>query len=127
MYTASVQDIFSATHQLTFANGEKEPLHGHDWKVRAVFERSELDLIGMVVNFEDARKVLGKIVANLNHRNLNEIAAFRNCNPTAELVARHICRELHTAFGTLIRRVEVTEAPGCIASYEQFEGTAAGS
>jgi len=117
MFTVSVETTFSATHRLRLYDGSFEPLHGHDWGVRAVFASQSLDDAGMVVDFEAARGVLERLVTDLSYRHLNDHPAFSGENPTAEIVARHIYRVLEQTGPKGLQRVEVTEAPGCIASY----------
>lgn len=119
MYSIMVEATFCATHQVRYPNGELEPLHGHDWIVRAHFQRVELDNNAMVVDFDAAQHALKHIAAELHHKNLNEHPHIGEANPTAERVAKWIfdCFArvgLHT-----VCRVDVAEAPGCIATFEQ--------
>ncbi|MCH7704942.1 MAG: 6-carboxytetrahydropterin synthase, partial [Planctomycetes bacterium] len=102
-----------------FRDGSVEPRHGHDWVVRAEFARAELDECGMVVDFLEARRVLDAISGDLHHTDLNEHPALGGANPTAEAVARYVFDRVRDAGLTDIRRVEVTEAPGCIASFSE--------
>jgi 6-pyruvoyltetrahydropterin/6-carboxytetrahydropterin synthase len=103
------------------ADGSVEPAHGHDWQIRATFETIELDSCGMVVDFHKAEGALAKVLASLQFGNLNEAPVFSGRNPTAEAVARHVFDEL-AAGGLPVCRVEVTEAPECIAVYETVRG-----
>lgn len=119
MYTAIVESTFHARHAVHYPDGSLEPLHAHDWIVRAVFRRPELDDRHMVVDFCTAQEALAAVTETLHRRNLNELAEFRERTPTAEVVARYIfdglaARDLHA-----LQRVEVTEAPGCAAAYER--------
>ena len=118
MFLVIVEAEFSAVHRLRLADGTVEPQHGHDWSVRACFARPQLDDCGMVIDFQHARSLLESALEPLHHTDLNHHEAFRGLNPTAELVARYVFeriaeRETHT-----VRRIEVTEAPGCVAVYE---------
>jgi len=119
MYTVCVEARFSATHRVRLPGGELEPLHGHDWRVRAWFSRPELDDFGMVVDFECARAVLEGIARGWHHRNLNEERLFDDVEPTAERVARVVFEMLVSNGLDGVRRVEITEAPGCVAAYER--------
>jgi 6-pyruvoyltetrahydropterin/6-carboxytetrahydropterin synthase len=121
MYTIIVEGSFSATHQLALADGSIEPLHGHDWGVRAHFASPTLDRCGMVLDFEDARAGLRSVLERLRYVDLNQHEGFRGANPTAEAVARYIFDRLREAGLTMLRRVEVTEAPGCVAVYEETD------
>ena len=118
-FTISIEATFSATHRLRFADGSLEPLHGHDWHVRAYFQRAELDEAGMVVDFHRAEETLRAILAPLHHSDLNALPDFAHLNPTAEIVARRVFQKLFDAGLREVSRVDVTEAPGCVASYRR--------
>lgn len=121
MFTVTVEAGFSALHQLRLSGSALEPLHGHDWRVRAHFGRLDLDDRGMVLDFHEARAALQSVVSRLHHCNLNEHEGISGRNPTAEVVARYIWDRLHrTGLGS-VARVDVTEAPGCTATYEAPE------
>ncbi len=122
MYTVSVEAQFSAVHQLRLSDGTLEPVHGHDWTVRAYYRGLELNDAGLLVDFEDARSALGAVLAGLHHTDLNRNEVLGGQNPTAEVVSRHIFEELRSAGGSLVCRVDVTEAPGCTASFERPAG-----
>lgn len=117
MYTVSIESNFSAIHALRLSDGTIEPPHGHDWRVRATLESQTLDAAGMVVDFEIARRQLAKVLSSLQYCDLNAHPAFANRNATAEAVARHIFDALREAGMGPLGSVEVTEAPGCFASY----------
>ena len=118
MYTAVVTGMFSATHQVAMPDGTLEPLHGHDWSVRAFLSSNELDANGMVVDFCQAQATLDSILGQWHHGNLNQHRAFANVTPTAERVARCVFDRLREPGLLPVRRVEVTEAPGCLAIFE---------
>ncbi len=118
MFKVSVETTFSAVHRLSLADGTIEPPHSHDWVVRATFARPELDETGMVLDFHHARDVLGAIAGDLHRTDLNSCKGFGAGNPTAENVASHFFRRLYDRGLTAVSAVEVTEAPGCVASYE---------
>ncbi len=121
MFTVIVEAGFSAMHQLRLAGGMVEPQHGHDWIVRAYFCREELSEEDMVVDFTHAQAALRAVLATLHHADLNAHAALAGLNPTAEVIARHVFEQLSKTSMAGLRRVEVTEAPGCVAAYEISE------
>jgi 6-pyruvoyltetrahydropterin/6-carboxytetrahydropterin synthase len=118
MYTVVVEARFSAAHRVRMPDGQLEPLHGHEWHVRAHFTRAGLDETGMVVDFCEAESALQTAVEPFDHCDLNEHAALAGLNPTAEIVAKHLFDRIKASGRGSIRRVEVTEAPGCTAIYE---------
>ncbi|MCH7807882.1 MAG: 6-carboxytetrahydropterin synthase [Planctomycetes bacterium] len=118
MYMVTVEGSFCAVHRVRLGDGTLEPLHGHDWQVRACFAGRDLDDSGMVVDFEAARSALQSTLDKLAHVDLNEHEGFAGLNPTAEVVARYVFDRLRDEGLTAIRRVDVTEAPGCSATFE---------
>ncbi len=118
MFTIVVEAGFHAVHSVRFADGTVEDPHGHDWVVRAHFASVELDDNGMVIDFGRAQATLRSVVEPLDECDLNSHAALEGLNPTAEVVARFVLEGLLAAGLGSVRRVEVTEAPGCAACYE---------
>ena len=60
---------FAAAHFLIFANGRREPLHGHNYQVSVELE-GELDQAGVVLDFITFKPVVKKICDDLDHRTL---------------------------------------------------------
>ncbi|MBU0717832.1 MAG: 6-carboxytetrahydropterin synthase [Planctomycetes bacterium] len=118
MYSVAVEETFSAGHQVRQPDGSDEPHHRHDWRVRAVFARAELDGAGMVVDFAQAQSCLRRVLAHLDRHDLNELACLGSQNPTAEVVARYVFECVQRSGIAPLARVEVTEAPGCLAAFE---------
>ena len=118
MYTVTVEGGFSAVHRVRLPDGTVEPPHSHDWVVRAHFGRPELDAAEMVIDFHEAQARLQAVLTHLHHTDLTSHAALAGSNPTAEVVARHVFERIREAGLPAIHRVEVTEAPGCVASFE---------
>ena len=118
MYSVSVEARFSAVHRVRLPDGTLEPPHRHEWIVRASFARAELDQLGMVVDFSAAQSGLRSVTARLDQKELNTCEGLTGQNPTAEVVARYIFQCLVDAGFSTVSRVEVTEAPGCVAAFE---------
>lgn len=86
----SKEFTFDAAHFLTKYHGKCENLHGHTYRLRVTVE-GEIGEEGMVVDFLDLKKLVKeKILDKFDHRNLNDFFE----NPTAELVAEFIWKEL---------------------------------
>jgi 6-pyruvoyltetrahydropterin/6-carboxytetrahydropterin synthase len=51
---------------------------------------SELDSVGMGIDFKAIKTATKKVTAELDHRYLNEIKPFDEINPTAENIAAYI-------------------------------------
>lgn len=119
MFTIAVETEFSASHRVRFENGTVEEPHGHHWRVRAFFNRPQLDRVGMVIDFGEAQAALRSAVIELENTDLNSHPALCGANPTAETVAKHLFDHILAAGLSTLSRVEVTEAPGCVAIYER--------
>jgi 6-pyruvoyltetrahydropterin/6-carboxytetrahydropterin synthase len=121
MYSVIVEDTFCATHSILLDDGSREPLHGHDWQVSVMVSAERLGASGMVVDFLDVQASLKSVMASLHHTCLDEHEWFRDLNPTTEVVARTIFDRLSSvaSWGGQVTRVDVREAPGCLARYER--------
>lgn len=117
MFEVTVSGWFAAAHQLRLLDGTLEPLHGHNWKVQVTFAGPSLDRMGVLIDFTRLRPQLDAILAELHDRNLNDLPAFRDKNPSAEHVAVHIAQRLTAGAAGAPACVEVEEAPGCVARY----------
>ncbi len=89
-----VEDTFSAAHQLRGYEGKCENLHGHTFKVQVFLTGDKLDKIGMLVDFKKIKAELKKVLDKFDHTNLNELAEFKEKNPTAENLARVIYEKI---------------------------------
>jgi 6-pyruvoyltetrahydropterin/6-carboxytetrahydropterin synthase len=120
MYVLTVESVFSAAHAILI-RGEREPLHGHDWRVTVTIEGERLDEDGLLCDFHHVERALQEITAQFHNRSLNQTPPFDEINPTAELVARHIGDRLVESVtlsrGARVAGVRVTEAVGCAAEW----------
>lgn len=124
MFEITVQAGFNAQHAVLI-NGEREPVHGHDWVVEATIAGPQLDAEGLLCDFHAVEAALRAITDPWNHGDLNNAEAFRGrtVEPTAENVAKVIATELARALagrlpeGARVARMCVTEAPRCVATY----------
>ena len=91
MYILNVDERFSAAHQLTTYKGPCENLHGHTWKLRLTVSGTDLDNAGMLIDFQELKKILRDIRDQFDHRFLNEVLPF---SPTSENLARHIFEQV---------------------------------
>ena len=125
VYEISKDFVFSAAHQIRFHGGKCERLHGHNWRVRVHARATELDRIGMVVDFADLQKLVAEIGARFDHQNVNEVPPFDTENTTAELIARFFYLEAnrvlveHEKGRVRVSRVEVWENEGSLAVYRE--------
>jgi 6-pyruvoyltetrahydropterin/6-carboxytetrahydropterin synthase len=120
LFEVAYETTFCATHRLTDGGRPIEPLHGHDWRVEVVAAGESLDGVGVVLDFERLKDVVGEVARRFHYKDVNEHPAFAAQSPSAESVARYFFHEVRQGLGAegdLLRRVRVWEAPGCSATY----------
>ena len=94
MYDIFVNSHFSSGHHLRDYPGSCEVPHGHNWKVTVTVRAHELDQIGMGIDFKVLKKHVYQVIDELDHRNLNEMEAFAEVNPSSEHIAKFIFTRL---------------------------------
>jgi len=120
VFEVAYETTFCATHRLTDQGRPIEPIHGHDWRVEAVAAGETLDRLGVVIDFERLKEVLGEVAARFHYKDVNEHPGFAGQSPSAEAVARYFFDEVRKGLGDEgrhLKRVRVWEAPGCSATY----------
>lgn len=120
MYYSSITAGFSSAHALRNYGGKCERLHGHNWKVEVTVGCERLDDVGMGLDFTVLRKQTAEAIAELDHRFLNELPAFSECNPSSELIAQHIFERLAVSVDdgrVQVVAVKVWESEGSWAEY----------
>jgi len=85
---------FAAAHTLTGYDGDCARLHGHNWKIEVEIVGSKLNDVGMVIDFKKIKKQAKTVIAELDHRYLNEHPHFQDKNPTAENIAQFIYQSI---------------------------------
>lgn len=119
MFAISVETRFWASHQLVFADGSKEPLHGHNWAVTAEVVADKLDGNGLVMDFRRLKAALDDIIGTLAGGTLNGIDYFEQNSCSAESVTKYIFKKLEPRLphGVRLESVRVVESPGCSAKF----------
>jgi len=106
---------FEAAHRLpNVPEGHKcARLHGHSFLVRVTVNGPVGEQTGWVMDFADLKTAFQPLHDRLDHRYLNEIEGLEN--PTSEILARWIWRELRPTLPGLAE-IEVRETctTGCI-------------
>jgi len=118
-YAIEVECEFAAAHAIVLA-GERERLHGHNWRVVVSVAGDRLDGEELLCDFHAIEGMLAGIVRPFRDGNLNDTPPFDRVNPTAEALARHIAAMLSAELGrgapsVHLEWVRVTEAPRCTA------------
>jgi 6-pyruvoyltetrahydropterin/6-carboxytetrahydropterin synthase len=121
MFRVFKETEFSAAHSLREYKGRCENLHGHNWKVRLQVAAKELDSLGMVIDFQELKRILAVVTGRLDHQNLNNIEPFHQINPTSENIAKYICQETSKMLSSdkvKVEQVMVWEKSTSCAVYE---------
>jgi 6-pyruvoyltetrahydropterin/6-carboxytetrahydropterin synthase len=94
MFHIFIKSHFSAGHHLRDYPGNCERPHGHNWKVEVAVKATELDNLGMGIDFRILKEAVNKVLESLDHHDLNEHADFQDVNPSSENIATFIFHNL---------------------------------
>jgi 6-pyruvoyltetrahydropterin/6-carboxytetrahydropterin synthase len=136
MFRVTKEIHFCYGHRLLNYAGKCRNLHGHNGKAVITLEAASLDALGMVVDFSEIKRVVGKwIDETLDHRMLlneadpilpelmrqGEPFVTLNANPTAENIARLIFERI-AAQGLPVVEVTLWETEASFATYRTTPG-----
>jgi 6-pyruvoyltetrahydropterin/6-carboxytetrahydropterin synthase len=93
-YQLKVITDFAAAHTLRGYPGACSRMHGHNWKVELEAVATQLDDIGMGVDFKVMKQAAREVGGRLDHQYLNDLEPFKNINPTAENIAAYMYKEI---------------------------------
>ena len=122
MYEIKIVTQFAAAHRLENFYGKCEALHGHNWKVEVFLVGNTLDGTGLLMDFGVVKARTKEVLDEIDHKYLNELAAFQDRNPSSENLAHYLFERLGAIFnrdGVKIQRVNVWESDTSCASYYQ--------
>lgn len=95
MYSLGVRRAFTARHYLIGGDwGEENIEHPHHYRLELVLEAETLDQHGFLVDIVELEGHLDTVVAGVQGKVLNRLAAFAGLNPSIERLAG----VLHAAF-----------------------------
>ena len=121
-FEVMIERHFSSAHQLRGYKGKCENLHGHNYKIEIYARGSELDNIGLLVDFGELKEAADEVVAYLDHRNINELPPFdEELNPSAENLARYILERVASRVGdgrVHLYKVRCFETPTSVATFQ---------
>ena len=113
MYEIEIRRTFSAAHQLKGYDGDCRNLHGHNYSVVVTVHATELNEVGIALDFKKLKKALDEVIGVYDHHNLSELPEFAEINPTREILARSIYRQMSRKLNTdeiKVNRVKVGES-----------------
>ena len=118
MFELTIQSDIAAAHFLRGYDGPCKDLHGHTWKIEVVIVRQELDAVGLVADFAVLKKRLKEFLRTVDHVCLNDLAYFKEHNPTAENIARYVYVNFAGVIAPLkVKRVQVWASGTSSAAY----------
>ena len=122
MYEVKIVTQFAAAHRLENFNGKCESLHGHNWKVEVFLGGKDLNGTGLLMDFGVVKARTKEVLEEIDHKYLNELAAFQDRNPSSENLACYLYERLGAILnrdGVKVCRVNVWESDTSCASYYQ--------
>jgi 6-pyruvoyltetrahydropterin/6-carboxytetrahydropterin synthase len=97
---------FASAHFLIFADGKREPLHGHNYQVAVKLE-GELDRAGVILDFIAFKPLVKRVCDDLDHRTL-----IQTGSPVLKVTARNRAVEiLYKKETLLLPRADVILLP----------------
>lgn len=113
---------FDAAHALRGYDGNCERLHGHRWEVNVCVEGTDLNALGILVDFRAIKAAVQVVTADYDHNTLNDVPPYDEINPSTEHLARTIylalCEQLASqAPVARLAYVQVWESPTSWAKY----------
>lgn len=120
VFELKILSHFAAAHQLKMVGEKCENLHGHNWKVEVTVSGEELNSAGVLIDFGILKDCLREVMADLDHKFLNEIPAFKGTAPSSECIAVYIARTLQEKIDEndiRVSRVTAWESENASATY----------
>jgi len=120
MFEVSVEQTFAAGHALRNYRGKCENVHGHNYRVLVTIQGSQLDSIGLLVDFVEVKKLMSKVVDKLDHQFINDLPPFTEINPSAENMAKYFYDEISAGLGespVRVGEVKIWETDTASATY----------
>jgi 6-pyruvoyltetrahydropterin/6-carboxytetrahydropterin synthase len=90
-------------------------MHGHSYKVRLTLAGPLDPELGWLIDFADVDRAVDPVIAEIDHRVLNEIDGLDN--PTSELLAVWLWDRVAPRLGGLLAEVEVAETADSRCAY----------
>jgi 6-pyruvoyltetrahydropterin/6-carboxytetrahydropterin synthase len=122
LYELKIVTHMAAAHQLREYEGGCEKLHGHNWKIEVHVKGKELGPNGLLLDFRLIKEATGRLLEELDHSFLNDLAHFKSVNPTSENIARYIydslSRDLNDG-NVKVSKVTAWESETACATYTE--------
>lgn len=113
MYKTKTTFTISAAHKLNLDyDSPCSHFHGHNWVITVYCQSDKLNKNDMLIDFKQIKDLVKN---KIDHKAVNDAM---DENPTAENMAREICRWIND-ISPVCYKVDVQETEGNIASYEK--------
>lgn len=121
-YIVKICAHFCAAHMIPNHPGACKNLHGHNFKMEVEVHASQLDEIGMAIDFQTVKDAATQLCDQWDHCYLNETPPFDTLIPTAENIAYTAYQTLkplmHSSHTTL-HAVTIWESERCCVTYSE--------
>jgi 6-pyruvoyltetrahydropterin/6-carboxytetrahydropterin synthase len=124
VFELSIRTHFSAAHHLKGYPGACAAFHGHNWEVEVTVRGPSLNAMGLLIDFRELKAQVAKVIARIDHADLNQVEPFNERNPTSENIAQFLYGELAAVLNgerCRVWSVGVVETPGTRAVYWEPE------
>ena len=123
-------EAFSAAHRLHNVElsaeenrrvfGKCNTTHGHNYKVEVEVTGTVQVQTGMVINISELKRLIGDVLAELDHNDLNEIEHFRagNIPTTAENIVCYIFDQLNRQISQLSTQLSLDAKLSSVVLHE---------
>ena len=122
MFEIEIDRTFSAAHQLKGYDGDCRNLHGHNYEVTVTVVADKLNEVGIALDFKKLKAALDQVIAPYDHHNLSELPEFKEINPTSEVLARSIYRQMSELINdgnVRVARVRIGESASSRLTYRE--------
>ncbi|WP_167631738.1 6-carboxytetrahydropterin synthase QueD [Mariprofundus ferrooxydans] len=119
-YELSIETHFSAAHSLRDYPGDCARLHGHNWHVKLYVECTELDELGLGIDYKVLKSELKSALEPWDHYNLNDVPPFDRINPSSENVAAELYKKMSSRLDNervRVSRIEICETCTAMVTY----------
>lgn len=123
-------EAFSAAHRLNNCElsaeenrrvfGKCNTTHGHNYKVQVEVSGTVQASTGMVINISDLKRLIGDVLNELDHQNLNDVERFRagNIPTTAENICIYIFDQLNQKISQLCKELALDAKLSSVVLHE---------
>jgi len=121
-FVVKISAHFCAAHVIPNHPGQCKNLHGHNFKMDVEVRASQLDELGMAMDFQTVKEAATKLCEQWDHCYLNEVPPFDKLIPTAENIAYcayQALKPLMHSSSTTLHAVTIWESDRCGVTYSE--------